>query len=151
MNIVRAMNEIGERLKRFPCYIQFDMMDCGPAALASIASYYGKEYGIPELRGYCFLTKDGVSLLGIEDAARNIGFEALAVKTSVPKLYSKKPFPCILHWDNVHFVVLYNIRKSIVTGQRFFISLTLVMVGSELMKMSSAHIGVEQTEKVWLC
>ena len=120
MNIVRAMNEIGERLKRFPCYIQFDMMDCGPAALASIASYYGKEYGIPELRGYCFLTKDGVSLLGIEDAARNIGFETLAVKTSVPKLYSKKPFPCILHWDNVHFVVLYNIRKSIVTGQRFF-------------------------------
>lgn len=120
MNIVRAMNKIGERLKRFPCYIQFDMMDCGPAALASIASYYGKEYGIPELRGYCFLTKDGVSLLGIEDAARNIGFETLAVKTSVSKLYSKKPFPCILHWDNVHFVVLYNIRKSIVTGQRFF-------------------------------
>ena len=70
MKITETMNKIGERLRRFPCYIQFDMMDCGPAALASIASYYGKNYSIPELREYCFLTKDGVSLLGIEDAAK---------------------------------------------------------------------------------
>ena len=111
---------MGERLKRFPCYIQFDMMDCGPAALGSIASYYGKNYSIPELREYCFLTKDGVSLLGIEDAARNIGFETLPIKTSITRLCRKKPFPCILHWDNVHFVVLYDVRKSLITGQRYF-------------------------------
>lgn len=114
------MNKIGERLRRFPCYIQFDMMDCGPAALASIASYYGKNYSIPELREYCFLTKDGVSLLGIEDAAKKIGFETLPIKTSIARICRTKPFPCILHWDNVHFVVLYDVRKSVITGQRYF-------------------------------
>ena len=120
MKIAEVLKKIGMNLKRFPCYIQFDMMDCGPAALASIASYYGKSYGIPELREYCFLTKDGVSLLGIEDAARNIGFNTLAVKTSIAKLCERKPFPCILHWDNVHFVVLYDMRKSLVTGRKYF-------------------------------
>lgn len=120
MKIAETMKKTGERFKRFPCYIQFDMMDCGPAALASISSYYGKKYGIPELREYCFLTKDGVSLLGIEDAAKNIGFETLPIKTSIARLCKKKPFPCILHWDNVHFVVLYDIRKSLIKDQTYF-------------------------------
>lgn len=120
MKITETMNKIGEKLKRFPCYIQFDMMDCGPAALASITSYYGKNYSIPELREYCFLTKDGVSLLGIEDAAKKIGFETLPIKTSIARISRTKPFPCILHWDNVHFVVLYDVRKSHITGQRYY-------------------------------
>ena len=120
MKIAKTMKKYGERLKRFPCYIQFDMMDCGPAALASIASYYDKNYSIPELREYCFLTKDGVSLQGIEDAAKRIGFETLPTKTSIARLCRKKPSPCILHWDNTHFVVLYDIRKSLITGQRYF-------------------------------
>ena len=102
MKIIKTMIKIREKLNRFPCYIQFDMMDCGPAALGSIASYYGKDYSIPELREYCYLSKDGVSLLGIDDAARKIGFETLPIKTSVTTLCRKKPFPCILHWDNVH-------------------------------------------------
>lgn len=120
MKLSETMKKIGERFKKFPCHIQFDMMDCGPAALASIASYYGKNYGIPELREYCFLTKDGVSLLGIEDAAKKIGFETLPVKTSISRLSIKKPFPCILHWDNVHYVVLYKVKRSSITKQLFF-------------------------------
>lgn len=120
MKIKEIMRIIRGKFKRFPCFIQFDMMDCGPAVLASIASYYGKNYGIPELREYCFLTKDGVSLLGIEDAAKNIGFETLPIKTTIARLCTKEPFPCILHWDNVHFVVLYDVKKSLITGQNLF-------------------------------
>lgn len=120
MKIARTMRRIGNRLRRFPCYIQFDMMDCGPAALASIAAHYGKDYGIPELREYCFLTKDGVSMMGLEDAAQHIGFETLPVKTSVERLCKGKPFPCILHWDNVHFVALYDVRVSMISGRRYF-------------------------------
>lgn len=120
MNIVGTIKRIGNKLRRFPCYIQFDMMDCGPAALASIAAHYGKGYGIPELREYCFLTKDGVSLMGLDDAAQHIGFETLPVKTSVERLCKGKPFPCILHWDNVHFVVLYDVRKSMISSDRCF-------------------------------
>ena len=120
MKIIKTMIKIREKLNRFPCYIQFDMMDCGPAALGSIASYYGKNYSIPELREYCYLSKDGVSLLGIDDAARKIGFETLPIKTSVTTLCRKKPFPCILHWDNVHFVVLYDVKKSLITRHKYF-------------------------------
>ena len=120
MKLKDTMNELRERLRRFPCYIQFDMMDCGPAALASVASYYDKSYGVPELRKYCFLTKDGVSLMGIEDAAKKIGFDTIPIKTSIANLCWNNPFPCILHWDNVHFVVLYDVRKSPITGQRHF-------------------------------
>lgn len=120
MKIAGTMRKIWNKLRRFPCYIQFDMMDCGPAALASIAAHYGKDYGIPELREYCFLTKDGVSMMGLEDAAQHIGFETLPVKTSVERLCEGKPFPCILHWDNVHFVVLYDVRKSMISSERCF-------------------------------
>ena len=58
----------------FPCIQQYDEMDCGPASLASICHHYGKKYSLQELREYCFLTKDGVSLLGLEDAAKRLGF-----------------------------------------------------------------------------
>ncbi len=106
--------------KFFPVYLQYDAMDCGPASLAAVTTYYGKKYSIQQLREYCSLSKDGVSLLGIEDAAIKIGFQTLAVKVSVCKLYKQHPLPCILHWDDSHFVVLYDIRKSSLRGQRFF-------------------------------
>ncbi|MFA6831920.1 MAG: peptidase domain-containing ABC transporter [Bacteroidaceae bacterium] len=112
MNKREFIDNVKSLLRRFPCYFQYDQMDCGPATLAAIASYYGKKYSIQELREYCHLSKDGVSLLGIEDAAKDIGFETLAIRGSVKQLIDKKPLPCILHWDNCHFVVLYNIKKG---------------------------------------
>lgn len=101
------------RFKRFPVIAQHDDMDCGPSCLAMIAHYYGKAYSIQELREYCSLARDGVSLLGIEDGAVEIGFECMPVKISSEDLISKQPLPCILHWDSNHFVVLYKISKSL--------------------------------------
>lgn len=61
-------------MKRFPHYLQFDAMDCGPTCLRMIAKYYGKSYSLQTLRDLSYITREGVSMLGISDAAESIGF-----------------------------------------------------------------------------
>jgi ATP-binding cassette subfamily B protein len=74
------------------------------------ASTYGKRYSVEYLREECFLTREGVSLLGITEAAQKIGFETLSAKLTVEKLCENPDLlPCILHWNQNHFVVLYRI------------------------------------------
>lgn len=98
--------------KQFPFYPQFDEMDCGPACLQMIAKFFGKEYRLDYLREQCYLTKDGVSLLGISQAANHIGMETLPVKLSAATLIEKKLTPVTLHWNQNHFVVLHKIKKT---------------------------------------
>lgn len=100
---------------------QHDQMDCGPACLAMITSKYGKNYSLQYLRENSFLTKEGVSLLGISEASKKIGFETLTAKLTIEKLINEKEtLPCILHWNQNHFVVLKKITKGIITGNYFF-------------------------------
>lgn len=92
-------------------YPQRDQMDCGAACLAMIADAYGKCYPIEYLREECFLTREGVSLLGITEAAKKIGFECISAKLTLEKLKSPEiPTPCILHWNQNHFVILKKIK-----------------------------------------
>lgn len=91
-------------------------MQCGIASLAMICEYYGKKYSIDFLSNFCFATTEGVPLLGISDAAKKIGFETAAVRIDIEQI-SQITFPCILHWDQTHFVVLYKIKKN-----RFYIA-----------------------------
>ena len=104
----------------FPVIPQHDTMDCGPSCLAMIAHYHGKKYTVQEIRDHCFLSKDGVSLLGIQDGAKTIGLNTIAVHITVEQLLEKSPLPCILHWDNNHFVVLHKIRKGYFSGDNLF-------------------------------
>lgn len=100
---------------------QHDQMDCGPACLAMITSKYGKNYSLQYLRENSFLTKEGVSLLGISEASKKVGFETLTAKLDINKLIlEKEALPCILHWNQNHFVVLKKITKSIFTEKYFF-------------------------------
>jgi ATP-binding cassette subfamily B protein len=59
-------------LDSFPHYLQLDALDCGPSCLRMVAKYYGKTYSLQTLRERCFITREGVSLLGVSDAAENI-------------------------------------------------------------------------------
>lgn len=103
----------------FKFYPQYDQMDCGPACLAMITSYYGMDYGLQYLRDNSFITRDGVSLLGISEASEKIGLQTFAVK--IPKEKMKKEFlPAILHWNQNHFVVLYEISSNFFTGKKKF-------------------------------
>lgn len=96
----------------FPNYQQLDAMDCGPTCLRMIAKYYGRSYSIQYLREKSFITREGVSMLGISDAAETIGFRTSGVKITFNQLISEKPFPCILHWNMNHFVICYSIKKN---------------------------------------
>jgi ATP-binding cassette subfamily B protein len=77
-----------------------------------IARYYGRSYSLQELRKKSFITREGVSILGISDAAEDIGFRTLAVKISLEKLKREIALPCVVHWNQNHFAVVYNIRKD---------------------------------------
>lgn len=97
-------------MKRFPHFFQLDAMDCGPACLRMVAKYYGKSFNLDTLRQRSEYTRSGVSMLGISNAAESIGLKTLGAKLSFEELCAA-PFPCIVHWNKRHFVVVYDIRK----------------------------------------
>ena len=104
---------------------QHDLMDCGPACISMIASHYGKAYDIQYLRENTFMTREGVTLLGITQAAEQIGFSTLPAKLTLEKLIwlivdSQVSLPCIIHWNQNHFVVLKKISKSLLTKKYVF-------------------------------
>ncbi len=103
--------------KPFPSFIQLGAMDCGPVCLKIICKFYGKDISIEELREKSQISKLGVSLLGISEAAEGIGFRTIAAKVTIDQLHESKVLPCLLHWNQEHFVVLYKL-----TPKRAFIS-----------------------------
>ena len=63
----------------FPHYLQLDAKDCGPTCLRMIAKHYGKEYSLQTLRERSYITREGVSMLGVSEAAESIGFRTIGV------------------------------------------------------------------------
>ena len=96
----------------FPIYRQLDKMDCGPTCLRIIAKFYGKDIDLQTLRESSFKDNTGVSLAGIKEAAENIGFETFSALISWYDFSTKLPFPCIVHWQDNHFLTVYNTTKS---------------------------------------
>src|SRR5690606_37000979 len=90
--------------KKFPHYRQPDSKDCGPTCLKIIAKYYGKTVNLQHIRSLSETTRTGSSLLGLSEAAEQMGFRTLGVKLSLKDL-SEAPLPCILHWNKNHYVV----------------------------------------------
>ncbi len=99
-------------IDKFPHYTQLDSMDCGPTCLRMIARYYGRRYSLETLRDKAFITREGVSMLGISDAAESIGFRTSGVRITLQQLKENVPLPCILHWNQNHFVVCYKIKND---------------------------------------
>lgn len=106
-------------MKKFPHYTQLDAMDCGPSCLRIIAKHYGKNYSLQNLREKSRITREGVSLLGISDAAEAIGMRSIGVSITFEQLAEEATLPCIVHWGQNHFVVVYKISKK---ADKIFIS-----------------------------
>ncbi len=98
----------------FPFYKQLDAMDCGPSCLRMIAKFYGKSYSLQTLREKSYLSRDGVSMMGISEAAESIGFRTMGVSLTPEKLFSSAPLPLVVHWKQNHFVVVYKVAKDTV-------------------------------------
>ena len=99
-------------VKKFPHFRQLDAMDCGPTCLRMLAKFYGRSYSLQTLRQLSFITREGVSMLGISDAAEHIGFRTQGVHITFEQLVEDIPLPCILHWNQNHFVVCYKIKEQ---------------------------------------
>ncbi|WP_313420094.1 peptidase domain-containing ABC transporter [Sphingobacterium multivorum] len=98
-------------LKKFPHYKQMDMMDCGATCLRMVFKFYGQLVSIHKIRKLCQTTKNGVNMLGISEAAEKLGFRTYGVRLNLEQL-AEVELPCILHWNQNHFVVLYKIKKG---------------------------------------
>jgi ATP-binding cassette, subfamily B, bacterial len=86
-------------------------MDCGPACIQMVAKFYGKTFSLQTLRSRAFTSKFGVSMLGISDAAESIGFRTHGYRLTWEQLRDEVPLPCIVHWNQRHFVVVHEIVK----------------------------------------
>lgn len=97
---------------KFTFYKQLDATDCGVTCLRMIARHYGRHYSLERLRDLAHLDRQGASLMGIADAAERIGFRTLGVKVPFSRLKEDVPLPCIAHWADNHFVVVYGFDKD---------------------------------------
>lgn len=104
-------------MSTFPHCKQLDKMDCGPACLRMIAKFYGKNYSLQTLREHSYISRDGVSLMGLSDAAESIGFRTIGLRITLEQLEKDVPLPCILYWNQNHFVVCYGVKKR---GDRYY-------------------------------
>ena len=98
--------------RRFPYLKQPDSMECGATCLRMVARYYGKLYSAEAMRRLCVPGHNGVSMQSLNEAAQKIGFRTVCGRMTVDKLVERHPFPCILHWNQEHFVVLYGVKES---------------------------------------
>lgn len=98
--------------KKFPFYKQLDQRDCGPSCLRMVAQFHGRMLSQEYLREKAFLTREGVSLGGLAEAAETIGLQSLAVSIPLETLQQDVPLPCVAYWRQRHFVVVYAIKKG---------------------------------------
>lgn len=96
---------------RFKVIRQLDAMDCGPSCLAMVLEHYGKPADRDALRRACALGKDGVSMLGVSRAAELQGMRAVGGRIPFEVLAREALLPCIVHWDQMHFVVVYRTKR----------------------------------------
>jgi ATP-binding cassette, subfamily B, bacterial len=97
---------------KFPFYKQLDAADCGVTCLRMIAKHYGKAVSLEELREKAHLDREGASLTGIAQAAEAVGLRTLGVKVPYSRLQKDIPLPCIAHWEQKHFVVVYGFEQG---------------------------------------
>lgn len=104
-------------MTKFHFYHQQDSMQCGVACLQMVSKYFGRKYSLNFLADICFATTEGISMLGLSEAANEIGLHSVCARATVEEL-SKVSLPCILHWNQNHFVVLYKVKR----GKKFYIA-----------------------------
>ncbi len=100
------------KFNQYPFQKQLDTMDCAPACLSMIAAYHGIKTNMNTLRERCNTSRQGTSTADIVHAAEQTGMKAAVFKTTINYLSANNPLPCILHWRNTHYVVLFKIKDG---------------------------------------
>ena len=102
---------------KVPVVMQMEALECGAASLAMVCAYYGKWIPLEQIRVDCGVSRDGANAKNLLVAARSYGFTAKGYRYEPDDLKKKGKFPCIIHWNFNHFVVLNGFK-----GKKAFIN-----------------------------
>ena len=97
---------------KVPVIMQMEALECGAACLAMVAAYYGKWVPLEQVRRDCGVSRDGSNARNVLVAARSYGFAAKGYRYEPDSLRTDGQFPCIIHWNMEHFVVLNGFTKD---------------------------------------
>ena len=97
---------------KVPVIMQMEALECGAASLDMILAYYKKYVPLEQVRTDCGVSRDGSSAKNILRAARGYGMQTKAMLYDRAGLEANGKFPCIIHWNNNHFVVLDGFKKG---------------------------------------
>ena len=106
----KEIKPVQGRVARVPVVMQLEALECGAACLTMVLAYYGKWVPLEQVRKDCGVSRDGSNARNILRAARSYGLEADAYRAEPAVLKEKGSFPCIVHWEFNHFVVLDGFR-----------------------------------------
>ena len=101
---------ISQGVARVPVIMQLEALECGAASLAMVLAYYQKWIPLEQVRLDCGVSRDGSNMKNIFLAGQHYGLEVHAYRMSVEGLKKDASYPCILHWNMSHFVVLDGFR-----------------------------------------
>ena len=103
---IKNKQPVKKGVAKVPVVMQMEALECGAASLAMVLAYYNKWIPLEQVRLDCGVSRDGSNAKNVMQAAKNYGFEAAAFKMEPEDLREKGQFPCIIHWNFNHFVVL---------------------------------------------
>ena len=98
--------------KPFPIYLQHDLRDCGIACLRMVCKHHGMSYSAQHLRSILIPSGDGITLFELGEGAEKLGLRSFAARVSLTQLSETVPLPCIVYWEENHYVVVYKVSKK---------------------------------------
>lgn len=108
----RMKSPVTDKVAKVPVILQLEALECGAASLAMVLAYYQKWIPLEQVRIDCGVSRDGSNAKNILIAARNYGMTAKGFRFEPETLKAKGIFPCIIHWNFNHFVVLDGFKKN---------------------------------------
>ena len=112
MDKMKQKKPVRRGVARVPVVMQMEALECGAACLAMVMAYYGKWTPLEQVRLDCGVSRDGSNAKNILVAARSYGFQAQAYQSDLTSLREDLSYPCIIHWNFNHFVVLDGFRGN---------------------------------------
>ena len=106
----KIKSPVAKGTAKVPVVMQLEALECGAASLAMVSAYYGKWVTLEKARADCGVSRDGSNAANIVKAARGYGFKVSKFKRNPQSIREKGVFPCIIHWNFDHFVVLCGFK-----------------------------------------
>lgn len=101
-----------DKLVKVPFIMQMEFLECGAACLDMVLAYYGKWIPLEEVRRKCGVSRDGSNARRMVLAAKDYDLEPMACRMSASEVRGNATFPCVIHWEHNHFVVLCGFKKD---------------------------------------